>query len=300
MNTTVEFNATQKPVEYNLSKKEWFNSYRSFIQQEIDVSLIPIGISGVLLNILALIVLHRSDKFNLPFFTYLKAYTSASLFICLINSTQFTAGTRTILPFTNSIESARYYSFIFYPFQVIINVYGSFLDIVLSMERVVLLSKRFEWFKKINPIVLCIIFFVISLAVCSPYFLLLRLYTVEVNLNNTTTFVIYRAGASKYYPYIKDYLFKLPYVVEIIPIVMEIGFNILSVYLIKEYNKNKIRIIGTYVATSVNRGVSAVKHPDGSQSISTVPPQRSEVIRAKNMEIKLTILVIVLSVLSTM
>jgi hypothetical protein len=300
-NTTIQSNTTQKPIKY-LSKNQWFEVYRSFIQQEIDISLIPIGLFGVILNILALIVLHRSDRFNLPFYTYLKAYTSASLFICLINSTQFTAGARTILPFTNSIESARYYSFIFYPFQTIINVYGSFLDIVLSMERVVLLSKKFEWFRKIHPIVLCFIFFMIAFSISSPYFVLLREYSLELNLNKTTTFMFYGARASRYYSDIRDYLFKLPYVVEIFPIVMETGFNILSVYLIREYNKNKIRVIGNGVNRGdvVTRGVAITKPAHSIPIAPAVPSQRSEVIRAKRMEIKLTILVIVLSVLSTM
>jgi hypothetical protein len=290
--TIIGSNSTQGSVQY-LSKKEWYNIFRSFIQQEIDISLIPIGLTGVLLNVLALIVL-RSDKFNLPFYTYLRAYTSASLFICLINSTQFTAGARTILPFTNSIESARYYSFIFYPFQVIINVYGSFLDIVLSMERVVLLSKKFEWFRKINPKVLCVILFVIAFAMSSPYFILYRENIIKRNLNRTTTFIFYRPVISRLSLRIKDYYFKMPYVVEIFPIVMETGFNILSVYLIREYNKNKMRIIGIAVGNDTNKEGSLT---NGTKS---VPSQRTEVVRAKKMEIKLTILVIFLSVLSTM
>jgi hypothetical protein len=298
-NTTIQSNTTQKPVQY-LSKNQWFEVYRSFIQQEIDVSLIPIGLSSVILNILALIVLHRSDRFNLPFYTYLKAYTSASLFICLINSTQFTAGARTILPFTNSVETARYYSFIFYPFQVIINIYGSFLDIVLSMERVVLLSKKFEWFRKINPKVLCFIFFMIAFSISSPYFVLLRENITELNLNSTTTFMFYGIRVSRYYQGIREYFFKMPYVVEIFPIVMETGFNILSVYLIREYNKNKMRVIGIAVGNGVSRRDGTLKHSAMIQPSPVVPSQRSEVVRSKRMEIKLTILVIVLSVSSTM
>jgi hypothetical protein len=276
-------NTTKIPVIFFLSKEAWFEAFRPLIQQQIDVSLIPICIIGALLNILALIVL-RSDKFNLPFYTYLRAYTFASIVICLINGTQFSAGARTLLEFTNSIGTARYYAYIFYPFQVILNIYGSLLDIALSMERVVLLSKRFEWFKKIRPNVLCLIFFAVSFIISTPYAILFRTTSVKVNLNLTETFVIHQVIFSRYIVDIKEYFLKMPYIVDIFPIIMETFFNILSIYLVRQYTKNKMETMGT-------------NKLDGTP-IGGI--HRLEKTRAKTMEIKLTILVIFLSTLSTM
>jgi hypothetical protein len=287
-------NNTNSSENFYPSKTSIFNMFRSYKQQEIDVILIPMGLIGVLLNILALIVL-RSDKFNLPFFGYLKAYTYASLFICLINITQFTAGARTILPFTNSIGTARYYCYIFYPFQVILNTYGSSLDIILSMERVVLLSKRLEWFKKIKPNVLCFIFFIISVGFSSPYWFLFAPAAFKRSLSKTETLLVHINGGSRYISKISDYIFKMPYVIDTIPIIMETFFNILSVYLIKEYTKNKKRITG-------NNGINKNDAPTLTNNAPTVAGQsrRSESNRAKKMEVKLAILVIFLSIFSTM
>jgi hypothetical protein len=298
-NTTIldyDKNSTETHESY-LSKLQWFAVFRLYTQQWIEVSLIPIGIIGILFNILALVVM-RSDRFTLPFYTYLRAFTIASIFICFMNATQFTAGARSILNFTNSKISFGYYCFIFYPLQVLTNVYGSFLDVVLSLERVLLLSNMMNWFKKINPKILCLIFFLISTLLTLPYWFYLDPTSMTVYLNKTTPFTIHYPTLSAYFYYVFDYTNKLSYVTEIVPIVFEVVLNTLSIYAIKKYTKNKRRITTNRVIK-----IDSQKQPSASIAIRSIMVPSTTITaanRAKRTEVKLTILVIFMSLLSIM
>jgi hypothetical protein len=277
-----------------LTKLDWFRQLRSIQQQWIDLSLIPIGVIGILLNILALIVL-RSNKFTIPFYTYLRAYTIASIFICFVDATQFTAGARSLLEFTNSKLSIGYYCFFFYPFQVLINTFGNMLDIGLSVERVALLSDKLKWFKKINPKVLCLIFLALATLLTLPYFLLLSTSLMKVQIqkdNSTVPFIIHLAKESRIAKlYIKRDFFRVfPFIIEIVPIIIETSFNILSIILIKTYSKNRTKLI--IPISSNNRGLVSIVNNRSSKGMLQ--------IRVRRMEVKLTILVIFMSFASAM
>jgi hypothetical protein len=284
MNNTTELNNNQT-TEIYYSLKYWYSVFGSLKSLDIvNITLIPIGVIGAILNVLALIVL-RADSFNLPFYTYLRAYTYCSVFICLLNSTLFTSGSQQLLKFTNSKKSFEYYCYFFSPLIKILNLYGSFIDIVLSMERIVLLSKKLEWFKKIDPKVVCLIFAIIASLVNSPYWIIFKPASLNVMLNETTSYVIYYYKIETFSRALFYYFEILPYVTEIFPIVCETSLNIVSVILIKKYTENKRRV------TDASRRLTT-RNSNGSQSPS--------IMRARRMEVKLTILVIILSILSTL
>jgi hypothetical protein len=303
-NSTSIFNNTTTTAapSFYLSKKQWFAIFRSMPQQWIDVSLIPLGIIGIILNILALIVM-RSDKFNLPFYTYLRAYTCWSIVICAVNSIQFTSGSRTLFGFTNSKVSTVFYCYIFFPVQYVNNCYGSLLDIVLSMERVVLLSKTLNFFKKINPKLLCFIFLAISIVTSGPYFFfIIPGRTSTLQLSRTTSFTLHTISLS-HNRFVNSFAKYAPYFFEIFPIVLETIFNVLSVYLIRKYTKNKLKITAATTARN-GKGGTLVQDKSNANQANTVDESRrtdsAALSRSRKMEIKLTILVIFMSTLSTM
>jgi hypothetical protein len=311
MNNSTPLNATTAAPFFGfyLPKKQWFAIFRSMPQQWIDVSLIPLGIIGIILNILALIVM-RSDKFNLPFYTYLRAYTYWSIVICAVNSIQFTSGSRTLFGFTNSKVSTLFYAYIFFPGQYVNNCYGSLLDIVLSMERVVLLSKSLSCFRKINPKLLCFIFFIFSLATSGPYFFFMAAGgKFELPISRRKTFTFYTTATSRFRDSVNSFILYAPYFFEIFPIVFESVFNVLSIYLIRMYTKNKMKITATTTMGNQKTGVGRrTMLQDKSVSIVNQTNAVGESRRSANaalrksrkMEIKLTILVIFMSTLSTM
>jgi hypothetical protein len=300
-NTTITvYNSTYRPFPSRpmLSKQDLYKRFRSHTQASLDLSLIPICIVGVVLNAISLIVL-RSNRFNLPFYTYLRAYVLASLMICLVNGTQFTIGNYTILEFTNSQISVRFYSYFFQPFLNITNIYGSMLDIILSMERVVLVSKKLQWFRKISPKLLCLILFVVSFMISVPYWFSLSPYILSTQLEGGIPFIINYVRPSRFFVKVRDYIKVLPYIVDIIPIILEVSFNVCSVYLYKNYAKKKVKIMNNGIM--IREGTSKSGVPNKNEPTNQRTSNNGRLSnRAKKMEIKITILVIFLSVLSTM
>jgi hypothetical protein len=305
MNNTTIFNSTVKPPPGRpvLSKEQWYERFRSSTQSILDVSLIPIGITGIILNILALIVL-KSNRFNLPFYTYLRAYVIASILICIVNGTQFTVGAYTVFEFTNSQGSVRFYSYFFTPILIISNIYGSALDVILSMERVVLLSKKLEWFRKINPRLLCLIIFLISFLLSTPYWFQLGPNIFPTQLAGGIPFYINYVRPSRFFKKVQSYVTVIPYIIDIVPIVFEVIFNVVSIYLIKDYAKKKARIMnnGTSRGDGLTKTVvmSQVATSDRRQTVTRSNNNDQSSSRVRRMEIKLTILVVFLSLLSTM
>jgi hypothetical protein len=297
MNNTTELNKNATESYYSL--EYWLKVFGSIYALDVvNVALIPIGIIGAVLNILALIVM-RAENFNLPFYTYLRAYTYCSICICLLNATLFTTGTRYLLKFTNTKGSVQYYSYFFGPLITIINLYGSFIDVVLSMERIVLLSKKLEWFKKIDPKLLCVIFAIITNLFTWPYWTIYEPEQSTVMLNETTPFIIHYANFKSFSSGLIKYLIILPYIIDTFPIVLETAFNIISIFLIKKYTKNKIRVLDKSRADRVTKTAVTV-HNINTIGRSVPNTNSPSTTRARRMEVKLTILVIFLSILSTL
>jgi hypothetical protein len=291
-------------MENNITKNEsgpyfsidfWYKLVGSNEIVEIfNVSLIPIGIIGALLNILALVVM-RSDVFNKPFYTYLKAYTICSVLICLLNSTQFTSGTRHLIKFTNSVESFEYYCYFYVLSLSWSTTCGSLFDITLSLERVLLLSKKLAWFKRINPKLLCFIFVIISILLIWSTGTLFRPIHIYVNLNETTKVkinLVTMVFSSKMILVFNRYS---PYFIDVFPVILEMTFNVLSIYLIKKYSKKRTRIISPRRIAETNFNRSKI-----STQITYIGNCNRIAERTRRMEIKLTILVIFMSILSTM
>jgi hypothetical protein len=88
MNNTTESNRTfYYPFSF------WLKILGSTRYSEIvNISLIPIGFIGFLLNILAIVVL-KARPFELPVFDYLRYYAIKSATVCLLITTLFLSHT---------------------------------------------------------------------------------------------------------------------------------------------------------------------------------------------------------------
>jgi hypothetical protein len=279
--------------------EHWYTTLgTTFVIEVIYVCLIPIGILGILLNVFALLVL-RSDKFTLPFYTYLRVYTINSILICFINGTQFSIGVRRIITSTNSRFSMLYFCYVYAPAVLLLNLYGSSLDVILSMERVSLLSKRMLWFRELKPRKVCLTLAIIFVMIALPYWFFFKPMETVVYLNETTPFQLHFFNLDYDNIFASFYFQKLPYFSDIPPIFFETTCNFLLIFLIKKYVKRKLEL-------------SVVKKSEDTPMIKLLSSSRSDknannnailnntTTRSRRMEVKLTILVIFLSTLSTM
>jgi hypothetical protein len=292
----------------------WFKSFGSqWYQEIIYLTLVPIGIVGILLNILVLVIL-RSDTFSLTFYTYLRAYTLTSVFVCFLVSTRFVQSTRHTFKFSNTYAANAYVTYFFIPMINTISMIGNFLDVALSIQRVVLLlSKGADACKKINPIFVCFLFGIISPLLCIPFWFNYEPVTKEIHLNETKTFMIHYYSLKYSCKNIRLYLDILTYVFDVIPIIVETTCSITSIVLIKKHVKRKIRLVGNNL--KMNNGDTNSPHPvlTPINAIIIATPingvttfnkkatiSKNLVKKNKKMETKLTILVIFMSILSTM
>jgi hypothetical protein len=273
----------------------------SLIQDIIFLCLIPIGIIGILLNILTLFVL-RSDKFKLTFYTYLRAYTINSIFICFLNATRFSSNIRQNIFFVNLKLSLQFFCYIYIPILSGINVFESALDIILSIERLALLSKRIQWFTKIKPKKLCIILAFIFIVLAIPYWFFFKsndIVTNIVTLNETKTVIIHFYIPRYKNGFIGFYMNVFPYFVDIIPIIAETCLNVLTVISIKKYTKNKTKLYTKSTTRSEKLAMNNISSDSEANSCGKSSPAKSLTLsKSKIMEVKMTILVILLSIMS--
>jgi hypothetical protein len=275
----------------------------SLIQDVIYLSLIPIGIIGIIFNILTLLVL-RSDKFNLSFYTYLRAYTISSIFICFLSATRFSSNIYQNLLIQNSAFSLQFFCYVYIPVTSGINVFESTLDIILSMERLAILSKRIHWFGFINAKKLCFILAFVFIILAIPYWFFFKPQTIVTNIlfsSGTTRAVTFHFFIPRYdHGFIAFYMNIFPYFVDILPIVIEICLNILTIISVKKYTKNRIKLFNN----NKNRDNEILALNQSNITNSSTPTSSLAAVKnltldkSKIAQVKLTILVIILSIMS--
>jgi hypothetical protein len=280
---------TTENTRYN-SLDFWYKLIGSTLDQQIiHLSLIPIAVVGTSLNIMTLVLL-RSKRFHLPFYKYLRVYTVISILICLFNATLFSSSSRDLLKFTNSKASMMFFCYICLPIVSSLYLYGTFLDIVLSIDRVASLSRRIHWFRYIKPKKLCSILATILLTMSISYWFLFKPVDMVVDLNETKRFSLHFYVQRDLNSFFKFYIFiLLPYFVDITSIVAQTGLSILTIILIKKQTK-KQHIIFNRKRNELIRLNSTTKKETACSIIK----------RNTEMQMRLTISVIILSTMSTL
>jgi hypothetical protein len=253
-------------------KKTIFNTFdQEFYQDMIYLILAPIGLIGIGLNILAFIIL-RGEQFRLPVIHYLRAHTINSCFMCLIIPTVITGR-------INTESSAKYYAHFYIPFAMILIFYQTSLDTVLTFDRALTFSTHFEKYRHFKPKLVSIILLVISILMSLPtWFTFGTKQTEMIQLNGTTETTVFYFSFMK--PNFSFYMTN--FIFNIIPFTFEMPLNIVTMIFLKNYLKRRVHF----------RNARPADHPDGF-----LLQQEN---RLRKMEMKVTLLVIILSIFSLM
>jgi hypothetical protein len=209
-------------------------------QDVLFISLIPIGFIGFLLNILTLIILNDKSIFELKVFDYLRLFTVNSGTICLLIMTRFVDKSQNIIEFSNSYVAVFYFTKIYYPLINILFFNGTCLDILLSFDRVVSFSNRFQWFKRMNTKIVSLIIVIVSPIAMVDFWLYSEPKTVSVFLNATQTQTFYLDGPMKTSNKISPVVTLV--ISDLIPICIELSLSITTIFLLKRYINNKKNI----------------------------------------------------------
>jgi hypothetical protein len=286
-------NSTSNTTYFPLSV--WLYRFGSApYQEKIYLSFLPVGIFGIVLNILSLKIL-QSKEFDHAFYSYMRAYIANSICLCVFQGTRFVNVTRSIFSFSNSYAANWYIAKISIPFIIICFHYGSFLNIVMAFERIVLLSNKLRWFKRINPIFLLVSFAIVSIIIDAVYFCL-QVTERIIYLNETKIFKTYLTTFSVSVKPLTDIL---SYIFDIVPLVIEISLSVIGIIMMKSFVKKKAKILTSgKTIIPVNGTSNTSKGTVLKVNPTAISSNNDAVERAKKMEIKLTLMTIILTYFS--
>lgn len=281
------------------------------------------GSIGVIFNSICLYIYQDKSKFSNPIFSYLRWYCLNSLLVCFFSIFTFMSFVPRIFEWTNSYSS---YAFSFYFVFQVINFgyfYGALLDIWITLERLSNTSEGIKKFLTKMPSIskLCILSIIFCLIADTPYYLIFSIkplvFEIKIsNLTNTTfrytAWYIAESNFSKS-PLGKGLLYLLYSFRDAFLMILEIVLSLMSVVSLRVYLKKKSILLNTWVNIKIetlfrnyleNLYSESFFKTSQSQSVSIgtrVSPMVSgsqSKIDTRSPGVRLTVLVIILSVLS--
>jgi hypothetical protein len=250
--------------------------------QMLLITLLPIGFFGFILNVSSFIILKNRD-FELNVYGYIRVYTLNSSLICLLTSTRFIYKSHHFFKFSNTFTAQNYGSKFFVPIMNILYFFGSSLDILLTIDRMIIFSNRFQCFNRLKPMKVCFCLFIISIILNSYFWKTRMTETIEINVNETI-FKVYLSTSSDDRSLFGVLMSNVS--IDLLPILFEIPLSVLTIIYLKFFIKKKRNMTMKKRITSISLdSISNRKRNDDD-------------LRVRSMEIKVTILIIIISLLA--
>ena len=226
-----------------LSKSEWLEKLGfTWLMDGLYIFLVaPFDLLGMLLNLISFIVLCRPVFNKIPLFSYLKVYFINSLLVNLIEFLVLFAHGYCILDFPNSPIISFFFVYLYVPFLNSSIMFGSFLDICISIERISHFTNKLNFMRKYSTLKISLIMFGLSASIGSLYFFLFQSFILEVKLNATTTFKIYYWKNSEFAQSLTGSLltFSTYFLRDVLVLILETCLNISTVNMLKRHFRNK-------------------------------------------------------------
>lgn len=168
----------------NLSNATLYINEHFSISKALDAYyvylLIPLSLISFFFNCFSFYVISKDTFIGNKFYSYTKLYILNGIILSLISTTAFISLTHTILDFTNSSSALIYSRYIFYPIQSMFFLYGSLVEICITMERSLYFLPRS--FRKMNNIgfnKFCLGLFLISGLVNLPLYFFYEIKSLD-------------------------------------------------------------------------------------------------------------------------
>jgi hypothetical protein len=283
MNNTTSPNFIYFPLKF------WYRQFGFGLYQDIvSLSMSVTGTIGIVLNVLTLVIL-RSRAFDLKLYTYLRVYVVNSIFICFWTAGIFMIMSRNVFKFPNTFIPNFYHSILPLPLLSLSYIFEGFIDTLMSFERVTLLSNRFNWFNKRKPMFYCAISGFVSILTIIPYYFYYKVIKIVIPLNEIQVIELNYVGRLSHAIILERYENIFFCINDISPVILQIILSISAIILMKSYLKNRSRMTNLNLVR-INNVIPTQVHTPNDEARK----------RARKMEIKLTILVIVLTILSAL
>ena len=233
MNSTL--NETYHGIDF------WFDFY-SRSSHTIDLLyfyfFMPLSLLTFVVNSITLYVLNKQEFISSPFFTYIRIYTLNSIVISFNLIPTFIQGTYRVFRFTNSYSAIFYGCYVYNMILSTLYLYGSFLEILIVIERsLYFLPSKFKIMKITNIRAFCLFLLLLSFIICLPVVLILYPAYSDVKLDQNTTYRIYYWGKTKFsetsFGNLLTYL--MYFFRDILTLVVKIVLNVSCVIMVKNY-----------------------------------------------------------------
>ena len=206
----------------------------------------PIWLLSLMLSIFSLFILRKAPFFASNFFNYMRLYVSNCLILSVISLTTIFVLTRRLFAISNTYEAVFFDVYVNWLIANSLTLFSSCIEICLVMEKILYLLP--SSFKRIKLISFKKFFFALFLACIlvnlSGMFLFETGYAdIKLDPNAPlfrlwlfvpTSFSFSQAG--RVFSYL-GYICR-----DILPMILKIAINMVSIYLVGNYVKNKQRI----------------------------------------------------------
>ena len=226
----------------------WLSFYGYPYTTEIFAAYIitPIWLLSLILSIFSLLILRKAPFYASNFFNYMRLYVSNCLILSVISPTTILVFTRRLFTITNTYEAVFYAVYVHWLISNSLTLFSSCIEICLVVEKILYLLP--SSFKRIKFISFKKFFFTLFL-VCilvnlSGIFLFEPGYAdIKQNPNDPFFRLWLFVPTSFSFTQTGQILSYLGYICrDILPMILKITINMISIYLVGNYVKNKQRI----------------------------------------------------------
>ena len=241
--------------ETYFSLDTWFSLFQFPLIGDIICAYIltPVWLLSLIFSLFSLFILFKPAFFASNFFSFIRLYVINCLILSVLASTAIFASTRRIFSITNTYEANFYGVYVYFTAHNSLVLYSNSIEICLVVERILyLLPARYRRIKLIGFKKFFFILFIVCILVNIPGIFLFEPAYADVPLDKYTQFRIWHFGVASFSNTSIGvalnyclYIFR-----NILPMTCEIILNIVSVYLVGTYVKNKQKIKGTTLTAS--------------------------------------------------
>lgn len=257
---------------------------------------IVVSVLGLILNGLAGYIF-STRAFESKLYVYLRVYCVNNMLMCFLNIFNFTYTIFRALDWTNSYASQFYYAYIYSPLINIIYFYGTFLDMLILLDRISFFNKRVKRFMKRPAYLQCLIWLVITLILDAPYYINFMPDQRTIRLNATHNFTIWFDNLTEISQVRVAFVLNLVTGVirDVVCLIMEVLLNIYTVYLIREFlNKKKKHVMGESTTIHVidpnaRKSSRATLNLPPRSSLTVLQARRSELITGTDQKVILMV-----------
>ena len=269
-------NSTDNESYYSIDY--WLTTYAStWVFDSIYLFVItPLGILGFISNILCFYILRNKEFENKSIFGYFKVISINSSILCLIQATLFTSLTYRYFPFFNSYEANWYCTVIYLPVSNINLLFGSLMDICLSLERCSIFNISIKALFKPKVYKLSLVLFAISVLIGLPYFFVNIPHYYDWPIGKDQYYRIYSWTVTQFGKTVAGEIITYLILIarDLVFLVAEIVLNIMTLVLFSNYLKNRAKVLDNRTLIST---LPTYSNPtNSSHVVSNVGAQQSQ------------------------